>query len=354
MSYVRVLAYDCNYLKVRFLLVRLSMRYVCCAIGDIYVKKLCVNTLAVRHRTNRTILKGALKLNMRSMTGYGKGECSENKRTVTIELKSVNNRYLEINSRLPRSMAACDDIIRQEITKQINRGSIDVYYNYENNSDDSKKIQVDMALAAEYLLAAKKLRDEFLLEDDFKTTALLRLPDVVKSEAIKDDEDLIIELVKNAVNLALTELNKMRDIDGEACKADVKKIVTNITSALQKVLLRAPSVIEDYQKKIRSRVETILQNTKIDESKLLNEVAFFADKADINEEISRLTSHINQFLEVIKGNEPQGRKLDFLTQEMNREINTIGSKCSDIELTNLVLFMKNELEKIKEQIRNIE
>ena len=291
---------------------------------------------------------------MKSMTGYGKGTASENGRTVTVELKSVNNRYLEINSRLPKSLANCEESLRKEIQSVVRRGSVDVYFNYENTAEDSKTVTVDMALAREYVAAAKKLRTEFCLDEDFNTTALLRSPEVIKLEYGKDDPEMLASLVAAAAAQAAAELDKMRLKEGETAKSDLNILLGNIIGALEKVVVRAPKVVEDYRKKLEARIKDALGSVEVDENRLLTEVAFFADKADINEEVSRLSSHIAQFADCMKSSEPQGRRLDFISQEMNREINTMGSKSNDTELTNLVLFMKNELEKIKEQIRNVE
>ncbi len=291
---------------------------------------------------------------MKSMTGYGKGVCSRDGKTVTVELKAVNNRYLEINSRLGKSFAACDDIIRKQIGAVIKRGSVDVYFSFENSSGANSELKLDLALASEYVKAAKTLRDEFMLDCDLGATALLRLPEVSALQPLKDDPELIKELAAEATKEAVVNLDGMRLTEGEGIKSDLAHLISTIVSSLEKVVARAPIVVEDYRKKLTDRISELLKDVKIDEVRLLNEVAFFADKADINEEISRLSSHIKQFTSCLNGSEPQGRKLDFLSQEINREINTMGSKSNDMELTKLVVEMKNQLEKIKEQIRNVE
>ncbi len=291
---------------------------------------------------------------MKSMTGYGKGVSSRDGKTVTVELKAVNNRYLEINSRLGKSYALCDEVIRKEISKRIKRGSIDVFLGFENSLGASSELKLDIALAAEYVKAAKKLRDEFMLDEDLGVTALLRMPEVSALQPVKDEPELIKELTAAATAEAVENLDTMRETEGEGIKADLTKLVSSIVAALEKAIKRAPLVVEDYREKLKQRISDVLKETQIDEVRLLNEVAFFADKADINEEISRLSSHIKQFLVCLESDEPQGRKLDFLSQEMNREINTMGSKSNDMELTKLVVEMKNQLEKIKEQIRNVE
>ncbi len=291
---------------------------------------------------------------MKSMTGYGKGVSSKDGKTVTVELKAVNNRYLEINSRLGKSYALCDEVIRKEISKRIKRGSIDVFLGFENSLGASSELKLDIALAAEYVKAAKKLRDEFMLDEDLGVTALLRMPEVSTLQSVKDEPELIKELTAAATAEAVENLDTMRETEGEGIKADLTKLVSSIVAALEKAIKRAPLVVEDYREKLKQRISDVLKETQIDEVRILNEVAFFADKADINEEISRLSSHIKQFLACLESDEPQGRKLDFLSQEMNREINTMGSKSNDMELTKLVVEMKNQLEKIKEQIRNVE
>ncbi len=291
---------------------------------------------------------------MKSMTGYGKGVAAKEGKTVTVELKAVNNRYLESNSRLGKSYAVCDDIIRKEIAKRIKRGTVDVYFSLENATGAHAELSCDLALASQYVTVAKKLRDQFMLSDDFGATALLRSPEVCSLQSVKDDPALLQELTRSAVSEAVHALDGMRETEGASVKSDLTRLVSEIVAALEKAIKRAPEVVEDYRAKLRARMTEILGGVAIDEARLLNEVAFFADKADINEEISRLSSHVDQFLSCLESNEPQGRKLDFLSQEMNREINTMGSKSNDIELTRLVVEMKDRLEKIKEQIRNVE
>ena len=291
---------------------------------------------------------------MKSMTGYGRGVASRNNRTVTVELKSVNNRFTDISCKLPKSLMYIDDVLTKRIKSVISRGSVDVFFSYDNKSETSKKVTIDGALAAEYVSAAKTIRTEFRLDDDFGVTALMRTPDVVTVTVPDDDREEVIELSKLAVDEALVSLEKMRKVEGEAIKADLLKLIGNIKDYLKKVKTRAPKVVEDYKLALTARIKDLLGAVDIDEGKLLNEVAFFADKADINEEIQRLTSHIKQFESICAEDAQQGRRLDFLSQEMVREVNTMGSKSNDITLTGYVVAMKNEVEKIKEQIRNVE
>lgn len=291
---------------------------------------------------------------MKSMTGYGRGVASNGNRTVSVELKSVNNRFSEISCKLPKALMYLDDTVQKRIKSVISRGSIDVYLTYENLSESSKKLTIDRALASEYANVAKTLRTEFRLNDDFGVTAMLRTPDVVSVSVPEDDREEVIMLARLATDEAIVKLDEMRRTEGEAVKNDLLKLVANLTEYLNKAKERAPLVVTDYKAGLIKRIKELLDGYEADEAKIINEVAFFADKADINEEIQRLGSHIDQFVSICGENAPQGRRLDFLSQEMVREVNTMGSKSNDITLTGYVVAMKNEVEKIKEQIRNVE
>ena len=291
---------------------------------------------------------------MKSMTGYGKGEAANEHRKVTVELKSVNNRYLEMNSRFPKALSFVEDSVKKQIQDVIKRGTVDIMYTYELTGESDKKVVLDMALAEKYFDAARTVSNEFHIENDMTAVSVLRMPDVLSLTAEEADKDELKALFSSAAAGAVAELDKMRAVEGIGVKADFEKLVGNIESCLSEVKKRAPGVVADYRDKIMRRVSELLDGVAIDESRIAMEVAVFADKCDINEEISRLSSHIEQFLTALGSDEPQGRKLDFLSQEMNREINTMGSKANDLELTKLVIAMKNELEKIKEQIRNVE
>ncbi len=291
---------------------------------------------------------------MNSMTGYGKFIVAESDRQITVEIKSVNNRYLDINCRIPKALSAVEDTVKRTIKKYLRRGSVDVFFNYENNSPQGKRIIVDGILADAYIEASKKLAAEYGIENDFSVTDLMRTQEVIKIDSEAEDEQLLKTLAEKCTEGAVKELNRMRATEGKTIADDLAKIVANIGEALSKAEQRAPKVVEEFSQKLRAKITELLSGVEIDEARLLNETAFFADKADINEEISRLHSHIAQFTSALSSDQPQGRNLDFISQEMGREINTMGSKSNDTELTNLVVYMKNELEKIKEQIRNVE
>ncbi len=291
---------------------------------------------------------------MKSMTGYGKATLALHERTLTVEVKTVNNRFLEIGNHMPKVLACCEDVVRSSVKQMLSRGSVDLYFDYVNNTTSAKAVTVDVALADAYVSAAKCTAEKYGWNSDFNVSSLFRFPDVlcVKSEA--EDDEILRELTQKCVCAALASLNEMREREGATVCADLKRLADSIEELLAKAKERAPLVVAEYREKIAARVAEALKEVQVDEARLLNEVAFFADKADINEEMQRLSSHIVQFNAILVSNEPAGRKLDFLSQEMNREINTMGSKSNDKELTALVLAMKNELEKIKEQIRNVE
>lgn len=291
---------------------------------------------------------------MKSMTGYGKASVMLKGRELTVEMKSVNNRYLEINPRLPKVFSSMEELVRKEIKNNICRGTVDVFFNYINNSDEDKKVIVNKSLIAGYVNAAKVISEEYGIVNDFSVSDALRVPDAVKVESAEEETDTLAQMLEEGVSKACAALCEMREKEGEGIKEDLKRLGQNIEGELKKVVERADESVKLYSIKLHERIEELLGDIEVDEARFANEVAFFADKADINEEISRLGSHLRQFYDTLDENEQVGRKLDFLSQEMNREINTMGSKASDSFLTGCVLKMKNELEKIKEQIRNVE
>ncbi len=292
---------------------------------------------------------------MKSMTGYGRGVASRNNRTVSVEIKSVNNRFLDIACKLPKSLMYIDDTIQKAVRSSLSRGSVDVYFSYDNKSETSKQVEIDVKLAEQYVNAAKDLRAAFRLEGDYNVTALLRTPDVVSVTVPDDDREEVIGLTKLATSEALAKLDDMRLVEGKSIYDDLTTLVNNLQAYLDLAVARAPKVVTEYKNNLRVRIKELLDGTDPDEARIMTEAAFFADKADINEEISRLGSHICQFRSICaETGVSLGRRLDFLSQEMVREVNTMGSKSNDITLTGYVVAMKNEVEKIKEQIRNVE
>lgn len=291
---------------------------------------------------------------MKSMTGYGKGVASRNGRELVVELKSVNHRFLDIGMRVPRLLSCTEDAIRQTLCGRLVRGHVDVFLNYRNTRDDAKTVRVDTQLLSAYVLAARRLPASLGLADDLTLSGALRLPDVTEIVAADEDADELIALAKEATASAIDALEQMRLSEGERLKAALRESLDRMAAYRETILSRAPEVVNDYRKKLNERIESVLTDTEIDRARLATEVALFADRACIDEELVRLQSHITQFYAYLEDPDPIGRKADFLIQEMNRECNTIGSKANDAALTDAVLLCKAEIEKLREQIQNVE
>jgi uncharacterized protein (TIGR00255 family) len=289
-----------------------------------------------------------------SMTGYGSGTVEENGRIFSIEMKSVNNRYLDINIRLPRQINALEDKVRKHISSKVSRGKIDVFINQEKFNEDDFKINVDEKIAKAYYDAYSVLIEKFDLKGDVSLPLLANSNDVISVQKKDDDLEAVWKLLLRALEEAIDMFINMRINEGIKLGKDIMQRCDLIAGLLAKVEIRAPEVVKDFREKISTRVADFLKDVGVDEARLLNEVAFYADKTSITEEIVRLRSHIDQFKETFSSNEPVGRKLDFLVQEMNRETNTIGSKANDLYITGIVIDIKSEIEKIREQIQNIE
>ncbi|TDT61647.1 YicC/YloC family endoribonuclease [Fonticella tunisiensis] len=291
---------------------------------------------------------------IKSMTGYGRGSTEEDGKAFNVEIKAVNNRYLDINIRLPKQIYALEDNIRKYIASRISRGKIDVYINQEKFSDDDISINVDEQLAKAYYDAFIMLRDRFNLKDDIAVSLLAKSPEVITVENKEEDLEKTWEILSRALDEALDMFIDMRSREGLKLSRDIQERCAFIHRLVLDIEERSPRVVEEYREKISQRVSEFLKDIELDQSRLLNEIAFFADKCNITEEIVRLKSHIDQFVNSLLSSEPVGRKLDFLIQEMNRETNTIGSKSNDLYITKLVVEIKSELEKIREQVQNIE
>lgn len=291
---------------------------------------------------------------MYSMTGYGKGVAVCDGREMTIELKSVNHRFLDLGIRLPRHLNCIEDCLRKALNDRLSRGHVDVFVNYRNTRSDAKTISVDAPLLKAYVAAAHEVNKELALEDDLTLTAALRLPDVTEIVNSEDDSSALNALALAAIGDAITALRSMRLNEGLRLRDDLAEHLGIMESIADRIAKRAPSIVTDYRNKLNERISKLLEETEIDHARLATEVAVFADRAAIDEELARLKSHFAQFHELLGCDEPVGRKLDFVIQEMNRECNTIGSKANDAELTGLVLQCKCEIEKLREQIQNIE
>ena len=288
---------------------------------------------------------------MKSMTGYGKGEYVGVDRVVTVELKTVNHRFFDTSFRMPKLFNSAEDKLRKHLNERINRGHIDIFVTYKNIAA-GEKVVVNEALATQYATIAEKLAEIIGRDNDISVSWLLK-SDAVSVEAEDNTENAIEELLK-ATDVALDNLDAMRAHEGTAMRAALKALIDQLASELIKIEANAPKVAELYRVKLNERMTEILKDVPVDQEKLLNEVAFYTDKVCIDEEITRLKAHIKHFNDVICEEVPVGRKLDFLVQELNRECNTIGSKSNDIALTESVVTMKTTIEKIREQIQNVE
>lgn len=288
------------------------------------------------------------------MTGYGRGEYKNGGIELTVEIKTVNNRYLDVSVKCPRIFNAFEDIIRSQIREKLTRGHADVYIGFSDKREKERTVYLDEGAAKAYADAARRIKAMFPdAVDDFSVTNILRFPDVIKTEDVSNADDESLSALKAALSGALEKLNGMREIEGEKLKADMLTRMDTIERLVADIGKRAPLVAEGYKAKLESKIKKILDGVEPDEGRLLTEVAVFTDKSNIDEELTRLHSHVSQFREICK-DMLVGRKLDFLVQEFNRETNTVCSKSNDLEITRLGLALKNEIEKIREQVQNLE
>ncbi|MBQ8617584.1 MAG: YicC family protein [Clostridia bacterium] len=291
---------------------------------------------------------------MKSMTGYGRCHIEEDGREMTVEVKSVNHRFLDISYRLSRTLSFLDDAVRKGVSARLARGHVDVFVSYANHRQDAKEVRVDTALAAAYRDALCQLAAAVGKESaDVPLTDYARLPDVLTVQEKEEDQQAVRDLFERALCGALNNLIVMREQEGERMRADILEKIANIASIREKVAGRAPLVVAEYRDKLHQRIAALTEG-EIDEARLITEVAIFADRAAIDEELVRLLSHIAAIRETVELAEPVGRKLDFLVQELNREVNTIGSKASDTMIAQAVVSAKGEIEKLREQVQNVE
>ncbi len=291
---------------------------------------------------------------MHSMTGYGKGVSKRDGKTITIEIKTVNHRFLDCNIKLPRNFLFVEDSVKKAVSTAIARGHVDLYLTYEQSAVDEGAYTVDVELANNYLSAVKTLCEGTALPNDVTVSTLLRVGDIVTREQAVEDEDLLAEMTIEAVQAALANLKLMREKEGQSQKADIAIKLNAIEACLDKIKVFAPMVVEDYRAQLNARIAEVVEPTLIDKQRLATEVALYADHCAIDEEITRLSTHIANMRSLLDSAEPVGRKMEFLVQEFNRETNTIGSKANDMRITNEVLAIKNEIEKMREQAANVE
>jgi uncharacterized protein (TIGR00255 family) len=290
---------------------------------------------------------------IKSMTGYGRAKLSKDDREYQIEIKSVNHRYLDISVRIPKQLSYLEETIKKEIAKKVKRGKIDVFVTFENNSLEGKEIKINTELAKAYIDELKKLAEKENILSDIQVTEISKYPDVLNIQSSQDDEK-ITEEVLETITIATDNLVQMRETEGNKISEDLLKRLNIINKKVEEIAKLSTGLIEEYVVKLEERIKEILKNQEIDKTRLAQEVVIYADKCSIEEEVTRLNSHISQFKNLLNSNEAIGKKLDFIIQEMNRETNTIGSKANNLEITNGVIDIKTEIENIREQVQNIE
>ncbi len=291
---------------------------------------------------------------IKSMTGYGRAVGVFADKQITVELRSVNNRYLDCTVKLPRLYAFCEDAVKQAVKQSVTRGKVDVFVTVTLTQSTDVRIGLNQPVLEGYLAALRAIAEGYPVRDDVSVSTLSRLPDVFTVEKTEQDEDLLKEQLLGVVEEALRSYDEMRRAEGEALARDLTAKADGILERVSFVEERSPRSVAEYREKLYAKMQEVLASASVDEARILTEAAIFADKVAVDEETVRLRSHLNQLRVMLSSAEPIGRKLDFLMQEINRETNTIGSKCSDLEIARTVVDMKAELEKIREQIQNIE
>lgn len=291
---------------------------------------------------------------IKSMTGFGRGTSEGEASSFIVEIKTVNHRYFELNVRMPRTLISLEDGIRKYVNDKIKRGKVDIFITQNQAVSEEMAVVINESLADNYVEALYRLRDKYSLRDDISATTLARFPEVLKLEQNEEDLENTWKILLPAVEEAVHNLVSMREQEGEKLLLDITKRCEFISSNVDIINKRIPEVTEEYRVRLLKKVEEILTEKSIDENRIAMEVVLQADKTCIDEEIVRLKSHVTQVLKTFKLEEPIGRKIDFIIQEMNREANTIASKVNDLELTNTALDIKSDIEKIREQVQNIE
>ncbi|WP_251316933.1 YicC/YloC family endoribonuclease [Flintibacter muris] len=291
---------------------------------------------------------------VKSMTGYGRAEESFNGCTITVELRSVNNRYLDCNIRIPRLYLFAEDAIKSRVQGMISRGKVDVFVTLDSTGADRVQVSVNKPVADGYFAALRQLAQDYGLSGDISVSLLSRFPEVLLAEKAEEDVEQMVKDICCVLDRALVDFDQMRLREGERLKEDILSRAAVIEEKVSSVEQRSPQTVAEYRSKLEARMNEVLSNTQLDPARILTEAAIFADKVAVDEETVRLRSHIGQLREMLARGGATGRKLDFLIQEFNREANTIGSKCSDIEISAQVVDIKAEIEKIREQVQNIE
>ena len=291
---------------------------------------------------------------IKSMTGYGKAEKAIEQRMYQIEIKSVNHRYLDISVKMPKQLSYLEEEIKKVISSKVKRGKVDVFINFENNSAQGKNIQINTDIAKIYISELRKLAEQENISSNIEVTEISKYPDVLSIQNV-EDEEIIKQEILEVTKVATEQLVNMKQLEGEKIAEDLINRINAIKEKIKEISFLSTGLIQEYVVKLEGRIKELLVGQEIDESRLAQEVVIYADKCSIEEEVTRLKSHIFQFEKLLKEtNGTIGKKLDFIIQEMNRETNTIGSKANNLEITNGVIDIKTELEDIREQVQNIE
>ena len=290
---------------------------------------------------------------IKSMTGYGKSSLSINSREYQVEIKTVNHKYIDVNIKMPRIISYLEEDIRKLVVSKIKRGKVDIQISFENYSQDGNDVKINTELAQIYIQSLRKLAEAENLSSNIEVTEITKLPDVLTIKSNLDENETKEELLQ-VVNEAIDKLIQMRKIEGEKISKDILDKIARIEQKNEEIFGLSTGLIEEYVVKLEARVKELLKTEELDKSRLMQEVVIYADKCSVEEEVTRLRSHIYQLRQLINSEEPIGKKMDFLIQEMNRETNTIGSKANNLEITNIVVDIKTILEDIREQIQNIE
>lgn len=291
---------------------------------------------------------------IKSMTGYGRGENEALTKSFNVEIKSVNHRFCEVVVRLPKYYVALEDRIRKQIQERVSRGRLDVFVTVENHGQGTKTIRVDKDLAIAYYSALEELREGIGIEGKPSVIDIARLPEVISIEEVQDDLEQLWPALSQAVDQALAQLVDMRATEGQRLSEDLHKRVARLEEYTEGIAGRAPAVVTEYKDKLQQRLKELVPEVAVDENRIAAELAIFADRCSISEELVRLRSHFQEMRNTLNSDESVGRKLDFLVQELNREFNTIGSKSNDLNISSVIIKAKSEVEKIREQVQNIE
>ena len=291
---------------------------------------------------------------IKSMTGYGGAKGERSAIAVSAELKSVNNRYLDVSVRLPKSCLFAEEAVRSAVAARISRGKVDVFITVDTSAAEEEIIKVNEPLAAAYLKAVRDTAAAYDLDGTVTALQLVRMPDVMVQEKSDTDRDVLLQAISAVLEQALEDFDAMRTREGQRLAEDIQEKLAGLESMVDRIEARSPQTVAEYRARLLARMQEVLADSAVDDSRILQEAAIYADKVAVDEEMVRLKSHIAQFRHLLSAGSPVGRKLDFPLQEMNREANTTGSKCSDSEIAGIVIDMKAELEKIREQIQNME